>query len=337
VPAPEAQRPPDWAASVRRKLFGIDESEVTFVKRGFALVSQPIVDRLEGAGLCFVAGYHAALDRPAPEALRQELSRFDDVHRGFAYEGAGMALELLDRLTPGRGHRLASFLAGPGDAHAYMVTIGAGWAWARLPVRVANQLRRLDPVIGWLALDGFGFHEGYFHADASVRRCVVPRRVKGVTAQRIFDAGLGRSLWFVCGADVERIAASISRFDPKRSPDLWSGVGIAACYAGGGDDASIDRLGVLAGRDRAALAQGAAFAAKARERADTPADHTRNAVERICRMPAELAAKLCDTSLAKAREIAPSIDAHGPPTFEIWRSQIRAHFERAFLSQEGQV
>jgi hypothetical protein len=322
---------------VRHKLFGIDESEVTFAKRGFALPSQPIVDRLEGIGLCFVGGYHAALHRPAPEALRQELSRFDDVHRGFAYEGAGMALELLDRLTPGRGQRLAAFLAGPGDAHAYMVTIGAGWAWARLPLRVAKRLRRLDPVIGWLALDGFGFHEGYFHTDASVRRCVIPRRVKGRVAQRVFDAGLGRSLWFVCGTDVERIAASISRFDPERHPDLWCGLGIACCYAGGGGDAGIDRLRVLAGRHRSALAQGAAFAAKARQRADTPADHTRYAVERICRMPAELAAKLCDTTLAKAREIAPSIDTHGHPTFEVWRSQIRAHFDQTFLSQEGQV
>jgi hypothetical protein len=330
--APDSSDSSGWSASTRRRLFGIDESEVTFAKRGFARTDPKVVARLEGVGLCFVRGYHAALDRPDPVALRDELARFDDRVRGFAYEGAGMALELLDRVTPWRGNRLASFLAGPGDAHAYMVTIGAGWAWARLPLRVANQLRRLDPILGWLALDGFGFHEGFFHTDASLVQCVVPRRVKGSTARRVFDAGLGRSLWFVCGADVERVADRISRFDPGRHPDLWSGTGLACCYAGGAGAADIDRLCALAGRHRAALAQGAAFAAKARERAGTPTDQTQNAVERICRTPAELAAKLCDTALAEARGIVSA--AGGPPTFEMWRARIRASFEAAFRSHE---
>ena len=326
---PDSSQPSGWSASARRRLFGIDESEVTFARRGFARTDPKVVARLEGVGLCFVRGYHAALNQPDPEALRADLERFDDVQRGFAYEGAGMALELLDRVTPWRRDRLASFLAGPGDAHAYMVTIGAGWAWARLPLRVASPPRRMDPVLGWLALDGFGFHEGYFHTDASLRQCLIPRRVKGA-ARRVFDAGLGRSLWFVCGADLERVAEHIDRFDPERRADLFSGLGLACCYAGGASYADIDRLCALAGRHRDALAQGAAFAAKARERAGTPADHTRSAVERICRTSAELAAKSCDTALAEARGIATA--PGGPPTFEIWRARIRAHFESAFRS-----
>jgi hypothetical protein len=328
---PEASRSSGWSGSTRRRLFGIDESEVTFARRGFARTDPKVVAHLEGVGLCFVRGYHAALDRPDPEALRAELARFGDVHRGFAYEGAGMALELLDRVTPWRRNRLASFLAGPGDAHAYMVTIGAGWAWARLPVRIASRLRRMDPLLGWLALDGLGFHEGYFHTDASLRQCVVPRGVKG-SARCVFDAGLGRSLWFVCGADVEHVADHITRFDPGRRPDLWSGAGLACCYAGGATQAGIERLCALAGRHRADLAQGAAFAAKARERAGTPADHTRSAVEKICRTSAEQAAKLCDTALAEAQGIVPP--AGGPPIFEVWRARIRASFQEAFRTPE---
>jgi hypothetical protein len=316
---------------------GIDESEVSFAKRGFAKTDPAIVDRLEAIGLSFIGGYHAALDQPDPKRLSEELARFDDVHRGFAYEGAGMALELLDRLMPGRGHRLAAFLSGPGDAHIYMVTIGAGWAWARLPLRVAKQLRHLDPVLGWLALDGFGFHQGFFHTDASVHRFLIPRRIKGKSAQQVFDTGLGRSLWFVCGADADQVAATIGRFDPERQQDLWSGVGLACCYGGGADDTQINHLGVFARQHRSALAQGAAFAAKARERAGTPADHTRHAVKQICRMPAELATKLCDTTLDEAHKIAASCGTSGPPTFAIWRSQIRTHFEAAFLSDEGRA
>ncbi len=331
---PEPSLKSSWAASTRRRLFGINESEVTFARRGFAQTDPQVVARLEEVALCFVRGYHAGLDQSDPEALHVELERFDDAHRGFAYEGAGMALELLDRLTPWRRNRIASFLAGPGDAHAYMVTIGAGWAWARLPVRIANQLRHLDPVLGWLALDGFGFHEGFFHTDASVRECVVPRRVKGTSARRAFDAGLGRSLWFVCGADVERLVDLIHRFDPSRRSDLFSGAGLACCYAGGASNTDIDHLCKLAGSRHAALAQGAAFSAKARERAGTPADYTRNAVERICRMPAESAAKLCDTALAEARGMASATG--GSPIFEIWRARIRSFFEEAFRpSAEG--
>jgi len=316
---------------MRRRLFGIDESEVTFAKRGFASSDPEIVSRLEGVGQSFIRGYHAALDRSDPEALRVELAGFDDVSRGFAYEGAGMALELLDRVTPWRRNRLASFLDGPGDAHVYMVTIGAGWAWARLPLRLSSQLRRLDPVMGWLALDGFGFHEGYFHTDASLRRCIIPRRVNSERLRRPFDAGLGRSLWFACGTEGESVAEYVARFDPARHSDLWSGVGLACCYAGGADAADIDRLCGLAGGERTALAQGAAFAAKARERAGIPAEHTRNAVKQICGMPAELAAKLCDTALAEAE--GATLTPGGSDIFETWRSLIRASFESTFRSE----
>ena len=55
-----------------------------------------------------------------------------------------------------------SFLAGPGAAHTYMVHVGAGWALAQLRRRVDRALARLDPLLGWLAVDGYGFHQGYF-------------------------------------------------------------------------------------------------------------------------------------------------------------------------------
>lgn len=305
---------------------------MTFAVRGFARSDTKIVDRLEAVALSFVRGYHAALNRPDPVALCATLNHFDPVHRGFGYEGAGMALELLDRLTPWRRNRLSAFLSGPAQAHTYMVTIGAGWAWARLPLRVASQLQRLDPVTGWLALDGFGFHEGFFHTQASIHQFAVPRRIRGDSARRAFDTGLGRSLWFVFGADVDHIANRIQLFEARRRPELWSGVGLACSYAGGASDVSIDRLCTLAGSHRADLAQGAAFAAKARHRAGTFAAHTQNAVGRICRTPPELAAKLCDSALAKVRSQAAGTT--GPTAFESWREHIRGSLESTLQAQE---
>ena len=43
-----------------------------------------------------------------------------------------------------------------------MMHVGLGWALARLRRSVTPYLAQLDPLLGWLAVDGYGFHEGYF-------------------------------------------------------------------------------------------------------------------------------------------------------------------------------
>lgn len=313
------------ASALRGRLFGIDPREVTFAVRGFRAAHPGAVAELERVGRAFVDGYRKALETPAAAPLGQRLDALEPRYRGFAYEGAGMALALLDLLAPWRRNRLAAFLAGAGAAHPYMVPIGAGWAWARLRLGDRGR-RRLDPVLGWLALDGYGFHQGYFHPRRTVEQGFVPRRL-GRHARRVFDTGVGRSLWFVAGADPDAVAGAIGGFIPGRQPDLWSGAGLACCYAGGVDDDAVARLVACAGEHRGSLAQGAAFAAEARERAGIPAEHTRRAVERICQTGVDVAAKLCETELARARAAGPHGDE---PLFARWRRGLRQAFERAF-------
>ena len=198
---------------------------------------------------------------------------------------------------------------------------------------------------GWLALDGYGFHEGYFHPARTIDAGIRPARLKGY-AKRAFDTGVGRSLWFVAGADPEVLAQRIHRFEPSRQAELWAGSGLACCYAGGVDDDVIARLIELAGALRGALAQGAAFAAKARSRASNPTQHTRRAVEQICSCPVELAAKLCDRELASLLQApgepaAPddtndTNDANdAEPLFERWRVKIRQSLELGFAEGAG--
>ncbi|HSU83237.1 MAG TPA: DUF1702 family protein, partial [Thermoanaerobaculia bacterium] len=221
-PAPSA-RPS--GAGLKRALFGIAPEETSFARRRFRGGSAAVRERLERVGSCFVAGYHAGLEEAGPEALAARIGRETGrEHQGFAYEGAGMALALLDTLIPGRRGRLAGLLAGPGEAHAYIIHVGAGWILARLPLSPARLLARLDPLLGWLALDGYGFHEGFFHWPRSVERREVPRKLRGY-ARRGFDQGLGRSLWFVDGADVGLLPRTIGAFPPERRPDLWAGLG----------------------------------------------------------------------------------------------------------------
>jgi hypothetical protein len=151
--------------------------------------------------------------------------------RGFAFEGAAMGLALQDWLTPWNRGRLQNFLRGPGDVHAYMVHVGAGWVMARVPGSVEKFMSRFDPLLRWLLVDGYGFHEAFFHWPRYLAGGPVPKRLQGY-ARRVFDQGFGRCLWFVDGADVNRIAQTIGGFAFERQADLWSGVGLASVYAG---------------------------------------------------------------------------------------------------------
>jgi hypothetical protein len=127
-----------------------------------------------------------------------------------------------------------------------MAHVGAGWAFARLCRNIGRPLARLDPLLRWLAVDGYGFHEGYFHCHRYIERPTRPARLSGY-ALRVFDQGLGRSLWFVYGADIARISSAIATFTPERRADLWSGTALACSYAGGVERAAIEALREAAG------------------------------------------------------------------------------------------
>lgn len=316
--------------TVRKRLFGISLEEVSFLRRGF-LQTEPLLQKyLEQIGGVFIHGYHAALKETNFEDLSTELDEVDHNLVGFAYEGAAMALALLDQITFWNKRRLGSFLKGPGAPHAYMVHVGAGWALARLRRRVAGPLKRLDPLLGWLVVDGYGFHEGYFHWSKAVNGQKVPRHISGY-ARRVFDQGLGRSLWFVNGADVARIPLTIADFDQSRRADLWSGVGLACAYAGGVDRVAVEQLRETANGYQAQLAQGAAFAAKARQRAGNPVAHTALACEVLCGLSADAAAALTDSVLKNLPIDAPI------PDYELWRQRVQARFSKEEVLKSREV
>jgi hypothetical protein len=305
----------------RRRMFGISPGEVCFATRGFSPCPPDRQDRLERVGSEFLNGYHAAMETNDPQALAISLGGVELEFRGFAYEGAAMAWTLLDHLTPWRRDRFQKLLDGPGHPHLYMIHVGAGWAVARLPwLRrdTERACRNFDPLSRWLVLDGYGFHQGYFHWPAAVTRQIVPPGVSGY-ARRAFDQGLGRSLWFVGGADVERILALVGSFSPKRHSDLYAGLGLACGYAGGVGDDDIARLHGVAG---APFAQGIAFAAKARQRAGNPAPHTERACRMVWRLDAAAAAAVTDRAL-------PGPDVPGANAYEIWRQRIQEAAHRA--------
>ena len=314
---------------LRRRLLGISPQEATFARRGFRRGETGAQAHLERAGTVFLTGYHLALEHDEPATLAARLGAVEPEWQGFAFEGAAMGLALLDQLLP--KHRLQAFLEGPGAAHAYMVHVGVGWALARLHRRVERPLARLDPLLRWLAVDGYGFHEGYFRWPRYLHARARPRKLSGY-ALHAFDQGLGRSLWFVEGADVEQIAQTIGTFFRARQADLWSGVGLACAYAGGAEHEAIKGLWERVGPFRPQLAQGAAFAAQARHRAGNPTEHTMMACEILCGTSAEEAAAFTERALqGLPRDRA-------VPAYEVWRQRIQAHFadqKTSILASEG--
>jgi hypothetical protein len=205
-----------------------------------------------------------------------------------------------------------------------MLHVGAGWAYARLPWtrhRIERAFAKSDdPVLRWLAIDGYGFHQGYFAGKTQAISDLSASRLSE-HGRHVFYQGLGRSLWFIEGADVHRIRRSISQFSLLYHIDAWSGVGLACAYAGGIASAAIAELRQESGLHAAALAQGAAFAAKARQLAGNPAPHTDVACSVICQMPAEQAAALCDTAFARINPL------HSCP-YQDWR----LHLQKSFMS-----
>ena len=333
------------SAELRRRLLGLSGEDVRYARRGFRGATDEMRARLEQIGAAFLDGYHAALEHPATNALGFALERVNCELRGFAFEGAAMGLALQDCLTPWRTDRLSRFLRGAGEPHTYMAHVGAGWVWARWPLGRAGSRRRLDPLLQWLGFDGWGFHEGFFHWPKYLSGHSWPRALQGYE-KRAFDQGLGRSWWFVNGGNPELIANTIAGFAVERQADLWSGIGLAATYAGIVAQTTLESVRESAGPLWPHVAQGSAFAAKARQRAGNLSQYTDLATQTLCRLSAVEAARLCDTTLAEIMaqgHTTTEPQGHGTlawrtpqttptpalPRYELWRQRIQSELENS--------
>lgn len=312
-----------WAGRLRCRIFLPDQSEVKFERRGFYAPDATRQANLEKVGTKFLEGFAYGMGgRRLPE-MESSLEMIEPTFRGFAYEGCSMALAVRDGIALGNRHWVRDLLASRGANHIYMAYIGVGWAMARLPRVRWRAITPRDPLLRWLVLDGYGFHQAYFRTReyvAGQRQAPIPGWPSDY-AQRVADQGIGRALWFVNGADVAHVADAIGKFAPSRRADLWSGAGLASVYAGGTDAGELEEMVRLAGPYRSHAAQGAAFAAGARVLAGLVTPGTELGVKVHCDMSAAEAAAVTD----EAKLDLPGSD--GPvPAYEIWRERIRERF-----------
>jgi enediyne biosynthesis protein E3 len=302
-----------------RRLFDLAGDERAFLRSLAGAPDGPMRRRMEEIARSFSAGCHAALEEARPGPLAARLAQGEPELQGFAYEGAGLGLALLDAATPWRRHRLRDFIAGAGSPQTYMLHVGSGWVLRRLPVSQRRFLSGLDPVLRWLAFDGLGFHDAFYSRRRIIERALPPRRISGF-ALWPFDAGVGRRLWLVPEPGVSNIARLVATFPASRHGDLWTGVGEACAFAGGRDAAAIKEVLQAAGPHGLRLALGASFAAEVRVRAGIPSPYTDLACRLLCRMDAAAAAAITRESL---ENLPPDGEV---PAFEVWRERVQERF-----------
>ncbi|GAA3071234.1 DUF1702 family protein [Streptosporangium carneum] len=314
-----------WRA-LRRRVLTPSVSATKLETRGFNEKSPAARELLETIGKTFLAGYAYAAEARSPAEAEERLETIPTRFRGFAYEGAAMAFTVLDALPLTGGRRVAGFLSGRGDDHVYMAYVGIGWAMARLPRFRWPDVSALDPLLRWLVLDGYGFHQAYFHTNRYVHAQFSDPRFPWTAdrfqsyANRAIDQGIGRAMWFVGGTDAALVADMIDRFPESRRDDLYAGAGLAASYAGGAEEQELRAFWERAGRHRPQIAQGCAFAAEARQRAGLVVPHTLLATRVFCDMTPEQAARTSE----KAR---PDEPVQGDlPAYEVWRQRVADEF-----------
>lgn len=316
--------------SLRRLLMAPALADVTFARRGFPVAAAETTRRLEAVPQAVICGFEWGIDSPGQWELERRLSLVDPELRGFAYEGATMACSILDTMGPRAGHRTRDLLRGPGEPHLFLAYIGIGFAMARLPRvlwrKVVPDLTGspYHPTMSWLAVDGYGFDRAYFAHRRWVSRQerLTPYPWRGCPDYfpRAVDQGIGRALWFIHGGRVDAVATTVRQFADQRRADLWSGVGLAATFAGGCAAPGLAALKREAGEDAPSLALGAVFAAKARCHAGYVPAHTELAISVLGGCSATAAAVLADDTA-----VGPQVDGRVPP-YEMWRRRIRAHF-----------
>jgi hypothetical protein len=192
--------------------------------------------------------------------------------------------------------------------------------------KVLPDLRdQYHPTVSWLAVDGYGFDRAYFDTKRWVHEQWVPKPYAWQGRPEYFgracDQGIGRALWFMNGANVPSVAAAVNAFASHRRADLWSGVGLAAAYAGTGDPEAFKALRDIAQEYRPEVAQGVVFAAKARVHAGLETPHTEVATQLVCDMSVADASEMTDEASSWF------VGERGQlPDYELWRGRVQAHF-----------
>lgn len=321
-----------------RRIFRLSADEVDFDRRGLVCHDAKTRRKLESILGVFIDGYNTALGSRDPADVCRTLTReFDTHHAGFAFEGAGMCYALFDLLMPWSPSRLRAFTDGPARQHDYIATVGAGFAIARVPWGrwlLKGYLQRLEPTVAWCVVDGYGFHQGFFHPAWYTTACREAPASLPLYERQLFHSGVGRSFWWTLGASPERIAQAIARFPAATQAEMWCGIGVAAAYAGGVETPVLHELHRRSGDWSTDFLSGLPFAARMRQKGGNPSTWTDHACTELLGMTADAAATLLanivDQTIAE-------LDAQDIRLREDGYARLRGHLQAWIGERHGQT
>jgi len=236
---------------------------------------------------------------------------------GAFVEGEAMGLAISDRLMWWRASKWTKLHDASSTVHPYEIHTGLGMGFGILgvaPRAVADD--STASVWQWFALDGFGFQQSLCNPRRYIAQRQRPKLPKlPEYAYKVFDQGLGRSLWFIFGGDAAKIAEAIANFDACRRSDIWLGTGVAAAHTEGTSGENLAELVSLAGCYRQYLAVGAAVAAHVKSCAGTKSRVPDDVCYALAAVSSEAAAAIVETAHQ-------SMDDHSSNKHQQWQQHI---------------
>ncbi len=202
-----------------------------------------------------------------PTILLEYLETIKPEFRSIGYEAASMAIALNDFDNTKELNTWLFFAKGPALAHKAQVHVGLGWAIAKMNLPFLTVVEEIDEKLYYRIADGCGYYDGFFRH----RQTVINQQLPGYMpneAMNFYYQGIGRSLWYSCNADIEKVRSSIENFPTDLHADLWRGIGIAVAYVGGYDADTLKNIFESANLHQEQLASGAALAAQSRMEAN---------------------------------------------------------------------
>ncbi|MBU6454099.1 MAG: DUF1702 family protein [Cyanobacteria bacterium REEB67] len=227
----------------------------------------------------FMDAYVAASETDMSNLVRQ-LNVEDEIERRILIEAAFASVATQDLIKPGEQSRIDILRASLPDSPV-LVYQGLGGAFATTDLESSTLWTLKQNFFGWMALDCFGFHKGYFEWATTIDRMAVPANLDTM-ARYAFDCGVGRALWLIADGEPRVVKELVSRFAPDRRAALWSGIGLYTGFVGARDHNDLKKLRKLAGADLCHLQEGIGLAAFILNDAKQTLAHTKGASEIIC-------------------------------------------------------
>ncbi|MCK8522371.1 DUF1702 family protein [Aquimarina sp. D1M17] len=320
--------------TLRKQILGLSLSEGNFSKRGFEEGSKA-QKRLEDVGKTVMMGYNVAVENGRGDDMQSIISAIKSEKIGFFHEGIAMGLYTLDLFSITRKNHFWNFVKEEGNHHEYMAYIGAGLAIGVFNKGFEKFIAKACPMCGCLVLDGIGFYHAFFKPKRTLKQYKIPKSIeKNRFYLERFDNGVGRAIWFYDSGNPEAIAKTIHSFPADRRGDIWSGVGLAAAYAGGVPEEDIFKLKKLSGNYSVMLGQGAFLAAHTRHKAGNPTND-----ESTVEILVGESAKSCDEL---ANQVIEQLDKRNryvdnKPSFQVFLEYVQDWVSANISYQESKV